>query len=457
MAQQSLVFDTYLTNYTSGLGTPTDPPTDMPAEYQDPTQLRSSSSATAAAMAATGYGFERLHELPEFPSMEVPDLNSQLELHNEVFFGPPADEYSHIRALMSSSSSSLPQPKTTANTTPEFVSPPKHHRLSSTSSLPIDQLNLLSIKPPAPLSSTLTPSPRNGIFPRSQDQNDLENPTINPLQLLNMQPNQASASTQPNNNGTAKYILPSSSSSPALSTLFLESQNGSNPPAPKRLHSISSPNAFDFNMNDECFNAISYWLNNTLKNADERDLRAAEIVVNPTGIIKPPHYRRRNSIQVVSRPADRRMETRRRRRSSMMETDENVDENVEEDMETNTGNDPHAPQSLPSASSTATTPMTPVHKVSPSSTADDDDDGKPFPCPDCSKQFKRSEHLKRHIRSVHSNIRPFHCKYCDKKFSRSDNLAQHLKTHYKVNANGSTSIIYGNPNVHNRGGRRASK
>lgn len=140
-----------------------------------------------------------------------------------------------------------------------------------------------------------------------------------------------------------------------------------------------------------------------------------------------------------------------------METDENVDENVEEDMETSTGNDAHAPQSLPSASSAATTPMTPVHKVSPSSTADDDDDGKPFPCPDCSKQFKRSEHLKRHIRSVHSNIRPFHCKYCDKKFSRSDNLAQHLKTHYKVNANGSTSIIYGNPNVHNRGGRRASK
>lgn len=69
-----------------------------------------------------------------------------------------------------------------------------------------------------------------------------------------------------------------------------------------------------------------------------------------------------------------------------------------------------------------------------------------FPCTECDKQFKRSEHLKRHVRSVHSNIRPFHCKYCDKKFSRSDNLAQHLKTHYKLDNNGNQTVIYGNPN-----------
>ncbi|EDO18350.1 hypothetical protein Kpol_1013p21 [Vanderwaltozyma polyspora DSM 70294] len=56
---------------------------------------------------------------------------------------------------------------------------------------------------------------------------------------------------------------------------------------------------------------------------------------------------------------------------------------------------------------------------------------KPFKCGDCTKQFRRSEHLKRHIRSVHSKERPFPCKYCDKKFSRSDNLSQHLKTHKK--------------------------
>ncbi|OBA22698.1 hypothetical protein METBIDRAFT_90440 [Metschnikowia bicuspidata var. bicuspidata NRRL YB-4993] len=85
-----------------------------------------------------------------------------------------------------------------------------------------------------------------------------------------------------------------------------------------------------------------------------------------------------------------------------------------------------------------------------------DDEPKPFPCPDCDKQFKRLEHLKRHIRSVHSNIRPFHCKYCEKKFLRSDNLAQHLKTHFKVDANGTATIIYGNPNPLGRTGRKKS-
>jgi len=62
------------------------------------------------------------------------------------------------------------------------------------------------------------------------------------------------------------------------------------------------------------------------------------------------------------------------------------------------------------------------------------DDEKPFKCESCTKAFRRSEHLKRHIRSVHSNIRPFPCKFCDKKFSRSDNLAQHLRTHNKWGA-----------------------
>ncbi|AQZ15299.1 MSN4 (YKL062W) and MSN2 (YMR037C) [Zygosaccharomyces parabailii] len=60
-----------------------------------------------------------------------------------------------------------------------------------------------------------------------------------------------------------------------------------------------------------------------------------------------------------------------------------------------------------------------------------DDDAKPFKCRECSKAFRRSEHLKRHIRSVHSSERPFACMFCEKKFSRSDNLSQHLKTHKK--------------------------
>ncbi|KAF9141936.1 hypothetical protein BGX30_003745 [Mortierella sp. GBA39] len=49
----------------------------------------------------------------------------------------------------------------------------------------------------------------------------------------------------------------------------------------------------------------------------------------------------------------------------------------------------------------------------------------------CSRQFKRSEHLKRHVRSVHTQEKPFRCPYenCPKRFSRSDNLNQHVRIH----------------------------
>lgn len=73
-----------------------------------------------------------------------------------------------------------------------------------------------------------------------------------------------------------------------------------------------------------------------------------------------------------------------------------------------------------------------------------------FPCLECDKNFKRLEHLKRHIRLVHLNIRPYHCKYCEKKFSRLDNLAQHLKTHFRTDVHGNTSVIHGNPNQRKR-------
>ncbi|KAF9929216.1 hypothetical protein FBU30_001776 [Linnemannia zychae] len=50
---------------------------------------------------------------------------------------------------------------------------------------------------------------------------------------------------------------------------------------------------------------------------------------------------------------------------------------------------------------------------------------------DCGKLFKRSEHLKRHVRSVHTLEKPFICPYkdCPKSFSRSDNLNQHIRVH----------------------------
>lgn len=63
---------------------------------------------------------------------------------------------------------------------------------------------------------------------------------------------------------------------------------------------------------------------------------------------------------------------------------------------------------------------------------------KPFGCHLCSKAFKRSEHLKRHVRSVHSTDRPFSCHLCEKKFSRSDNLSQHIKTHKKSGTTSTT-------------------
>ncbi|CAD6953727.1 unnamed protein product [Tilletia controversa] len=66
--------------------------------------------------------------------------------------------------------------------------------------------------------------------------------------------------------------------------------------------------------------------------------------------------------------------------------------------------------------------------------------GKVWTClvPECGKCFRRSEHLKRHIRSIHTEERPYMCPYpgCKKGFSRHDNLNQHARVHQMADSDG---------------------
>lgn len=65
----------------------------------------------------------------------------------------------------------------------------------------------------------------------------------------------------------------------------------------------------------------------------------------------------------------------------------------------------------------------------------------------CGKCFLRGEHLKRHIRSIHTHEKPYKCVVpsCGKHFSRRDNLVQHLKIHKDLDVSALTSSLPPSP------------
>jgi hypothetical protein len=65
----------------------------------------------------------------------------------------------------------------------------------------------------------------------------------------------------------------------------------------------------------------------------------------------------------------------------------------------------------------------------------------------CGKCFLRGEHLKRHIRSIHTHEKPYKCVVpsCGKHFSRRDNLVQHLKIHKDLDVSALASALPPSP------------
>ena len=56
-----------------------------------------------------------------------------------------------------------------------------------------------------------------------------------------------------------------------------------------------------------------------------------------------------------------------------------------------------------------------------------------FSCEKCSKTFKRKEHLKDHLKTVHEKVRDYQCDQCGMKFTHEHSMRQHVKTvHQKI-------------------------
>ena len=53
---------------------------------------------------------------------------------------------------------------------------------------------------------------------------------------------------------------------------------------------------------------------------------------------------------------------------------------------------------------------------------------KLFKCETCERDFSCKENLKRHVKSVHENMKTYKCDYCDKYSNYRHHLTRHVKT-----------------------------
>lgn len=66
--------------------------------------------------------------------------------------------------------------------------------------------------------------------------------------------------------------------------------------------------------------------------------------------------------------------------------------------------------------------------------------GRTQMCEYCGRMYRRSDHLSRHIQSVHLKLRPFECSICLRSFSRRDNLELHFRAKHIVASSSSSSL-----------------
>lgn len=57
---------------------------------------------------------------------------------------------------------------------------------------------------------------------------------------------------------------------------------------------------------------------------------------------------------------------------------------------------------------------------------------KDWLCKRCHKEFKRRQHLRRHVRTFHRKELRFICLLCDKAATRKDNLQRHIRTTHRT-------------------------